>query len=48
MNAWMQRWEMDRIGRDGLALREVPVPTPQTGEVLVKVARSPLIIGISL
>lgn len=34
----MQRWQLDRIGREHLALREVPVPTPQRGEVLVKVA----------
>lgn len=34
----MQRWQMDQIGRDHLALREVPIPQPQPGEVLVKVA----------
>ena len=34
----MQRWEMDGIGRDGLRLRDVEVPHPQSGEVLVEVA----------
>ncbi len=34
----MRRWEMDGIGRDRLALRAAPVPVPQAGEVLVKVA----------
>lgn len=34
----MQRWEMDGIGRDRLALRTVPIPQPKPGEVLVKVA----------
>lgn len=34
----MQRWEMDGIGRDKLALRTVPIPEPKLGEVLVKVA----------
>lgn len=33
----MQRWEMDGIGREKLALKEVPVPQPKPGEVLVKV-----------
>ena len=34
----MQRWEMDGIGRDRLALKEAAVPEPAAGEVLVKVA----------
>ena len=34
----MKRWEMSVIGRDGLVLWEARVPTPRTGEVLVKVA----------
>lgn len=34
----MQRWEMDGIGRDRLALKEVAVPEPAAGEVLVEVA----------
>lgn len=34
----MQRWEMDGIGRNRLALREAPVPVPHAGEVLVKVS----------
>lgn len=34
----MQRWEMDGIGRDKLALKTVPVPQPKPGEMLVKVA----------
>lgn len=34
----MQRWEMDEIGRDKLALKTVPVPQPKPGEMLVKVA----------
>lgn len=33
----MQRWEMDGIGRETLALKEVPIPQPKPGEVLVKV-----------
>lgn len=37
MKETMKRWEMDGIGRDRLELREVPVPRPQAGEVLVKV-----------
>lgn len=34
----MRRWEMDAMGRDELALREVPIPRPAAGEVLVRVA----------
>lgn len=33
----MRRWEMDSYGRPALALRDVPVPRPGAGEVLVKV-----------
>ncbi|WP_234788833.1 zinc-dependent alcohol dehydrogenase family protein [Mycolicibacterium iranicum] len=33
----MRRWEMNSIGRDQLQLREVPVPRPAEGEVLVRV-----------
>lgn len=35
--AQMRRWEMNSIGRDQLQLREVPVPRPAEGEVLVRV-----------
>ena len=34
----MRRWEMDAIGREELMLREVPIPQPDRGEVLVRVA----------
>ncbi|MFN3002508.1 zinc-dependent alcohol dehydrogenase family protein [Mycolicibacterium wolinskyi] len=34
----MRRWEMDSIGRDQLALREVAPPEPGPGQVLVDVA----------
>ncbi|WP_235567946.1 NAD(P)-dependent alcohol dehydrogenase [Mycobacterium sp. Root135] len=34
----MRRREMDAIGRDQLTLREVPVPQPGRGEVLLRVA----------
>jgi len=34
----MKRWAMDAVGRDELTLREVPVPRPGRGEVLVRVA----------
>lgn len=34
----MKRWEMDAIGRELLELREVPIPRPAAGEVLVRVA----------
>lgn len=34
----MRRWEMDAIGREQLVLREVRVPDPGPGEVLVAVA----------
>lgn len=34
----MRRWEMDGFGRDRLELRQVPVPQPGPGEVLVKMA----------
>ena len=33
----MLRWEIDAIGRGNLALKEVPMPEPKAGEVLVKV-----------
>lgn len=33
----MKRWQMDAIGREHLELREVPVPQPAKGQVLVKV-----------
>jgi len=33
----MRRWEIDAIGREHLQLREVPIPEPAAGEVLVKV-----------
>jgi len=36
--AQMRRWEMDAIGREELVLREVPIPQPGRGEVLVQVA----------
>lgn len=38
MNDRMRRWEMDSYGRPALAMRQVPVPRPGAGEVLVKVA----------
>ncbi|WP_062227996.1 zinc-dependent alcohol dehydrogenase family protein [Aureimonas frigidaquae] len=38
MSDTMQRWEMDEIGRERLALKTAPVPMPQAGEVLVKVS----------
>lgn len=34
----MQRWEMEGIGRDRLALKAGAIPEPAAGEVLVKVA----------
>ncbi len=34
----MRRWEMDGIGRDALRLREVAIPQPGPGDVLIKVA----------
>ncbi|GAA0896785.1 NAD(P)-dependent alcohol dehydrogenase [Pseudonocardia zijingensis] len=34
----MLRWEMDGIGRGRLELRQVPVPKPEAGEILVEVA----------
>jgi NADPH:quinone reductase-like Zn-dependent oxidoreductase len=34
----MRRWEMDAIGREGLELRERPIPSPGPRELLVKVA----------
>jgi len=42
MTQTMRRWEMDAVGRDGLQLREVMMPTPGQGEVLVKVAAASL------
>src|SRR5471032_3044626 len=37
MKNTMKRWEMDANGRDRLVLKDVPVPTPGRGEVLVKI-----------
>ena len=37
MKAAMRRWEMDAPGRDRLEPRQVPMPQPGHGEVLVKV-----------
>lgn len=34
----MRRWEMDGIGRGRLELRDVAIPAPQRGEILVNVA----------
>ncbi|CDO08913.1 alcohol dehydrogenase [Mycolicibacterium cosmeticum] len=34
----MLRWELDGIGRENLALRDVAVPEPSFGQVLVEVA----------
>lgn len=42
MTETMRRWEMDGIGRDRLALKEVPRPKAGPGEVLVKVAAASL------
>ncbi|WP_437373237.1 zinc-dependent alcohol dehydrogenase family protein [Inquilinus limosus] len=33
----MKRWQMSRLGRDGLSLVEVAVPRPGPGEILVRV-----------
>ncbi|MCE0763298.1 NAD(P)-dependent alcohol dehydrogenase [Pseudonocardia kujensis] len=33
----MRRWEMDGIGRERLRLSDVPIPTPEQGEVVVEV-----------
>ena len=38
MAGTMRRWEMDGIGRDRLELRDVAIPTPRRGEILVDVA----------
>ncbi|WP_213991555.1 NAD(P)-dependent alcohol dehydrogenase [Sodalis sp. dw_96] len=38
MTETMRRWEMDAIGVNRLELRDVPLPKPGPGEVLVKVA----------
>jgi NADPH:quinone reductase-like Zn-dependent oxidoreductase len=38
MTETMRRWEMSALGRANLALATVPIPEPQPGEVLVKVA----------
>jgi NADPH:quinone reductase-like Zn-dependent oxidoreductase len=38
MTETMRRWEMSAPGRANLALAIVPIPDPQPGEVLVKVA----------
>jgi NADPH:quinone reductase-like Zn-dependent oxidoreductase len=37
-NQSMRRWELSALGRGGLAMVTRPVPRPQAGEVLVKVA----------
>lgn len=42
MTDTMKRWEMDQFGRAHLQLREVPLPRPERGEVLVKVAAASL------
>lgn len=34
----MRRWEMDGIGRNLLQLREVAIPEPAHGEILVRVS----------
>jgi NADPH:quinone reductase-like Zn-dependent oxidoreductase len=34
----MRRWEMSAVGRERLSLRDVPIPEPGRGEVLVKVS----------
>lgn len=34
----MQSWQLDDIGREHLRLREVPIPQPKSGEILVKVS----------
>ncbi|MDN3627508.1 zinc-dependent alcohol dehydrogenase family protein [Methylobacterium isbiliense] len=33
----MRRWELDAVGHEHLHLRDVPVPTPGAGEILVRV-----------
>lgn len=33
----MKVWNLEKLGRSGLVQREVPVPSPKAGEVLVKV-----------
>ena len=38
MAGTMRRWEMNSIGRDRLELRDVAIPTPRRGEILVDVA----------
>jgi NADPH:quinone reductase-like Zn-dependent oxidoreductase len=40
MNSTMKRWELPAFGRGQLMLREVPVPQPGPGEVLVKLGAS--------
>ncbi len=42
MRKMMKRWQMTAIGRDHLALADVPVPQPEPGEILVKVAAASL------
>jgi len=42
MTQTMRRWEMDALGRERLELREVPIPEPAAGEVLVQVAAASL------
>lgn len=38
MTETMQRWALDAVGREHLALARIPIPEPRPGEVLVKVA----------
>jgi NADPH:quinone reductase-like Zn-dependent oxidoreductase len=38
MTQMMQRWTMNAVGRESLALESVPVPQPAAGEIRVKVA----------
>ena len=42
MSGTMRRWEMREVGRGALELKDVPVPMPKSGEVLVKVAAASL------
>lgn len=42
MTETMRRWEMDGLGRERLALKQVSRPKPAPGEILVKVAAASL------